>query len=196
MKRDYTVEQYIELIDRAREIVPGISLAGDFIVGFSGETDAEHTATLDLVEQVRYKSLFMFKYSERPGTIAERRLPDDIPEETKARRHAELTEVQKRISLAHHRALIGRSVEVLVEGYSKAAMKAQLAEQGEAAAVKWHRPDQLTGRTRGDEIVVFNGPASLIGRLVDVRVTDATWLTLHAELTVSDGRPLVSPTAM
>jgi tRNA-2-methylthio-N6-dimethylallyladenosine synthase len=196
MKRDYTVEQYLELIDRAREIVPGIALAGDFIVGFSGETEEEHAATLDLVGRVRYKSLFMFKYSERPGTIAERRLPDDVPEETKARRHAELTEVQKRISLAHHRAMIGRSVEVLVEGYSKAAMKAQLAEQGGAAPVRWHRPDQLTGRTRGDEIVVFNGPASLIGRLVNLQVIDATWLTLHAELTIGDNRPLVSLTTM
>lgn len=196
MKRDYTVEQYIELIDRAREIVPGISLAGDFIVGFSGETEAEHAATLALVERVRYKSLFMFKYSERPGTIAERRLPDDVPVEIKARRHAELTEVQKGISLAHHRAMIGRTVEVLVEGYSKAALKAQLAEQGEVAPIRWHRPDQLVGRTRGDEIVVFSGPASLIGRLVNVRVAEATWLTLHAELPAGDVRPLVSRAAM
>ena len=196
MKRDYSVEEYIELIDRGRQLVPGLSLAGDFIVGFSGETDAEHADTLKLVERMHYKSLFMFKYSQRPGTAAERRLPDDVPDEVKARRHAELTDLQKGISLAHHRALIGRPVEVLVEGYSKAAMKAQLAEQGEAPPIKWHRPDQLIGRTRGDEIVVFNGPASLIGRLVNVRGIDATWLTLHAELITDDIGPLVSPTAM
>ncbi|HSW46932.1 MAG TPA: tRNA (N6-isopentenyl adenosine(37)-C2)-methylthiotransferase MiaB [Phycisphaerae bacterium] len=182
MKRQYTSEEYIELIDRAREIVPDISLAGDFIVGFSGETEAEHADTLRLVERVRYKSLFMFKYSQRPGTVAGRRLPDDVPDEVKAGRHAELSALQQRISLDHHRGLIGRTVEVLVEGYSKAAVKAQLADRNLGPQVAWRRPDQLIGRTRGDEIAVFSGPASIIGRLVNVRVTDATALTLHGEL--------------
>jgi len=196
MKRQYTVDQYVELIDRARAIVPDISLAGDFIVGFSGETDQEHADTLKLVERVRYKSLFIFKYSQRPGTAAEHRLPDEVPEEVKRRRHAELSAVQQRISLEHHRAMIGRSVEVLVEGYSKAAMKAQLADQNLAPHIPWRRPDQLIGRTRGDEIVVFSGPASLIGQFVNVRVTDATALTLHGEPITDDVLPLVSPTSV
>jgi len=182
MKRSYTAEQYVDLMERAREIVPSISLAGDFIVGFSGETEDEHADTLKLVEKVRYKSLFVFKYSERPGTVAERRLPDDVPEEIKSRRHAEVTALQHQISLEHHRGLIGRTVEVLVEGYSKAALKAQLADRHLAPQVAWRQADQLTGRTRGDEIVVFRGPESLIGRLTHVRITDATPLTLHGEL--------------
>ena len=182
MKRQYTVEQYVELIARAREIVPGISLASDFIVGFCGETEAEHEETLALVEQMAYKNIFMFKYSNRPGTAADRRLPDDVPEDVKKRRHAELVAVQNRMSMSHHRAMVGRTVEVLVEGYSKAAIKAQEAEQSRGQEVTWKRSDQLTGRTRGDEIAVFTGDPSLIGQIVNVKVNAATTLTLHGEV--------------
>jgi tRNA-2-methylthio-N6-dimethylallyladenosine synthase len=179
MKRRYAVEQYVDLIEQARSIVPGISLAGDFLVGFSGETDADHAETLKLIERVRYKNIFMFKYSQRPGTTADRRLPDDVPDEVKKRRHADLVKLQQEISLEHHRAIIGREVEVLVEGYSKAAMKARQAERVSGEVRSWRRSDQLTGRTRGDEIVVFPGPESLIGRMVRVKVASATALTLH-----------------
>jgi tRNA-2-methylthio-N6-dimethylallyladenosine synthase len=191
MKRQYTVEQYLELIERARAIVPGISLAGDFIVGFCGETEAEHQETLALVERVGYKNLFMFKYSDRPGTAAHRRLPDDVPEAVKKRRHAELAAVQNRMSWRHHHAMIGRRVEVLVEGYSKAAIRAQADEQSRGQEVGWRRSDQLTGRTRGDEIVVFTGDESLIGRLVEVEVIGATALTLHGQVVERAG-PLVA----
>lgn len=182
MKRQYSVEEYVELIERARRIVPDISLAGDFIVGFCGETEAEHEETLALVERIRYKNLFMFKYSDRPGTAAHRRLPDDVPEETKKRRHAELSALQSKLSLQHHHAMVGKRVEVLVEGYSKAAVKAQSDEQSRGQEVGWRRSDQLTGRTRGDEIVVFTGPESLIGQLVTVEIIGATALTLHGEV--------------
>ena len=182
MKRQYTVEQYLDLIDRARAIVPAISLAGDFIVGFCGETGADPDKTLGLIERVRYKNIFMFKYSNRPETSADRNLPDDVPDEVKRRRHADLVNLQKRMSLEHHQAMIGQEVEILVEGYSKAAIKAQEAEQSRGQEVTWRRSDQLTGRTRGDEIVVFTGPASLIGRFAAVRVTAATALTLHGEV--------------
>jgi len=188
MKRQYTVEQYEELLARAREIVPGISLAGDFIVGFCGETERDHEKTLALVERARYKNVYMFKYSQRPGTVADRRLDDDIPEEVKQRRHTELAALQKRMCLAHHRPMVGREVEVLVEGYSKAAIKAQEAEQSRGQEIGWRRTDQLTGRTRGDEIAVFSGPESLIGRLVRIHVTSATALTLHGEV-VQETRP-------
>jgi tRNA-2-methylthio-N6-dimethylallyladenosine synthase len=181
MKRQYTVEQYEKLLARAREIVPGISLAGDFIVGFCGETEEDHERTLALVERTRYKNIYMFKYSQRPGTLADRRLPDDIPEQVKQRRHVELAALQKRMCLAHHQGMVGREVEVLVEGYSKAAVKAQEAEQSRGHEVSWKRSDQLTGRTRGDEIVVFTGPESLIGQFVRINVTSATALTLHGE---------------
>ncbi len=182
MRRKYTVEQYIELIERARETVPGISLASDFIVGFCGETDAEHEETLALIERVGYKNIFMFKYSPRPATVAVRTLPDDVPEAVKKRRHQDLVEYQKRIGLAHHQGFVGRAVEILVEGFSKAAVKAQEAEQERDHHVTWKRGDQLVGRTRTDEIVVFTGPESLIGELVTVRITAATALTLHGEL--------------
>jgi len=180
MRRQYTAGQYLELLARARELVPGISLAGDFIVGFCGETEEDHAATLALVERAAYKSLFMFMYSPRPDTAADRRLVDDVPAEVKRRRHAELAALQRRMSLRHHRAFIGREVEILVEGYSKAARRARAGARPGARA-SWPRPDQLTGRTPGDEIVVFSGPASLIGRTVRIRITGATALTLHGE---------------
>ncbi len=181
MRRQYTAAQYLELVHRARELVPGISLAGDFIVGFCGETEEDHAATLALVERVAYKSLFMFMYSPRPDTVADRRLPDDVPADVKRRRHAELAALQRRMSLRHHRAFIGRQVEVLVEGYSKAARRARNADRPGPRA-SWPRPDQLTGRTRGDEIVVFDGDPSLIGRTVRLAIDEATALTLHGRL--------------
>jgi tRNA-2-methylthio-N6-dimethylallyladenosine synthase len=182
MKRQYTAEQYIDLIERARAMVPGISLAGDFIVGFCGETEEEFADTLKLVERIRYKNIFMFKYSTRPDTVADRRFPDDVPDQVKRRRHAELMQLQQSISLEHHGAMIGRQVEILVEGYSKAALKAQEAEQGRGQEISWRRSDQLIGRTRGDQIVVFPGNQSLIGQMVNLQVTSATSLTLHGEI--------------
>lgn len=182
MKRHYTAEQYVDLIERARAIVPGISLAGDFIVGFTGETDDDFEKTVALVERVRYSNTFIFKYSPRPGTAADRRLADDVPPAVKRERNMRLLDVQKRISLADRQRFIGETLEVLVEGFSKAAIKAQDAEQTRGHEVGWRRSDQLTGRTRGDEIVVFTGPASLIGRFVGVRITAATALTLHGDV--------------
>ncbi len=180
MRRQYTAEQYLELVDKARSIVPGISLSSDFIVGFSGETEEDHQATMALVERVRYKNIFMFKYSNRPNTKADRVLPDDVPYKVKQRRHSELMALQHRMSEAHHRAMIGRQVEVLVEGLSKPATKAREADGGAKPARR--RVDQLTGRTRGDEIVVFCGPDSLVGRFVTVDVTDASPLTLQGSV--------------
>jgi tRNA-2-methylthio-N6-dimethylallyladenosine synthase len=181
MHRQYTVARFDELVHRAREVVPGITLASDFIVGFSGETEEEFAATVALVERSRFKNIFCFKYSERPGTVAGKRLPDDIPDEVKRRRNNELLAIQERISLEDNERLIGQDVEVLVEGYSKAAVKAQEAAQSRGAEVGWRRSDQLVGRTRGDQIVVFTGGPELIGRLINTRVTSATALTLFGE---------------
>jgi tRNA-2-methylthio-N6-dimethylallyladenosine synthase len=188
MKRQYSVEEYFDLIERARAIVPGISLASDFIVGFCGETPGDHEKTLELIERVAYKNIFMFKYSNRPGTAADRRLADDVPEAIKQQRLMDLVALQHRMSIEHHKAFIGRSVEVLVEGFSKAGIKAQEAEQSRGSEISWKRSDQLTGRTRGDEIVVFTGPESLIGQTVRVEVKAATALTLHGEVESSDRR--------
>jgi len=178
MNRGYTVEQYKDLIDRAREIVPDISIAGDMIVGFCGETEADFEASMDLLRYVRYKNCFIFKYSPRPGTMAYSRLADDVPEDVKRRRHWEMLQLQNSISLENNQRLVGHTVEVLVEGPSKAALKKPdlAGPDGEM---------QLTGRTVGDQIVVFPGRRDLTGQFVRVRITAATAVTLHGELTDS-----------
>ena len=173
MQRGYTSSEYLALIRRGREIVPELSLAGDFIVGFPGETDEDFQATVRLAKAVRYKNCFVFKYSPRPGTAAARRLADDVPVEVKKRRNNELLSVQEEISLQLNREFIGRTVEILVEGPSKTARKKQ------SPNIR-----QLTGRTRGDHIVVFDASDNsedLIGRLVNVSIRDASALTLFGE---------------
>ncbi len=182
MRRQYSVRKYVELIDRAREIVPGLTTASDFIVGFCGETEEDHQRTMELIQRCRFKNIFVFKYSPRPGTVADKRDHDDVPESVKRRRNVELLTLQERISIAQNQALVGTTVEVLVEGFSKAALKAQEAEQSRGQEVTWRRSDQLVGRTRGDRIVVFAGRPEHIGTLAAVRVTAATALTLHGTL--------------
>jgi len=182
MRRQYTVSEYVDLIDRGRDHVPALTVAGDFIVGFCGETEEDHEASVRLIERCLFKNIFVFKYSQRPGTVAARRGADNVPYEVKRRRNGELLDCQERISAAANRKLIGSVVEVLVEGYSKAAAKAQEAEQTRGQEVSWRRSDQLVGRTRTDRIVVFPGKAGHIGRLARVRITAATALTLHGTL--------------
>jgi tRNA-2-methylthio-N6-dimethylallyladenosine synthase len=182
MRRQYTVGQYIDLIDRARDIVPNLTVASDFIVGFCGETEADHELTKRLIERCAFKNIFVFKYSARPGTVADKRDEDDVPEAVKRRRNVELLELQSGISFAANQRLLGSTVEVLVEGYSKAALKSQEAEQSRGDEVGWKRSDQLVGRTRGDQIVVFGGAPAFIGNSETVRITAATALTLHGTL--------------
>ena len=173
MNRGYTRSEYDDLVNRTRSIVPGVVLAGDFIVGFPGETDEDHAASAELIRRSGYKNSFIFKYSPRPGTSGARRLVDDVPAAVKKRRNNELLAVQEQVGLAHHRAYVGRTVEVLVSGRSKRSDKQ--ARPPRPGSV------QLAGRTRGDHIVVFDSPESLIGRYVDVTVTGATAVTLFAE---------------
>jgi len=173
MNRKYTREQYLGLVERAREIVPGVELAGDFIVGFPGENEEDFAATVELVKRVRYKNCFVFKYSPRPGTAGAKRLQDDVAQEVKKRRNYELLSVQERISEELSRGFLGKEVRVLVEGPSK---KSHLnSAQGLDIA-------QLMGRTVEDWIVVFNGPRDLAGRFAKVRVTKTSAFTLFGEL--------------
>jgi len=172
MNRRYTAESYLELIHKAREAVPAIAIAGDFIVGFPGETDQDFQQTVDLVQKARYRNCFVFKYSPRPGTTAEKRLQDTVPLEVKQARNIELLAVQERISAELARQFLGKQVRVLVEGPSK---KPHL-ETAES-----HLP-QLVGRTAGDWIVVFNGPPSLAGEFATVTITKTSALTLFAAL--------------
>ncbi|MDD4888474.1 MAG: tRNA (N6-isopentenyl adenosine(37)-C2)-methylthiotransferase MiaB [Phycisphaerae bacterium] len=175
MRRQYTAADYLRLMDRAREIVPGISLAGDFIVGFPGETESDFAATVEMVRRVRYKNCFVFKYSPRPGTAAAQ-LPDDVPDDVKRERNNILLAEQAAISSQTHAELVGQRLSVLVEGPSKSAIESPAGN-----------PRQLTGRTVFDQIVVFDCPAGaepsqLAGRLAEVRILHATPYTLIGEL--------------
>lgn len=201
MKRGYTVAEYCRLMDAARRYVPHIALAGDFIVGFCGETDDDFRRTVDLVRRVEYKSLFVFKYSPRPGTKADRNQADDVPAEVKQRRNHELLAVQADIGLRHRRRFVGRTVEVLVEGLSKIGARdrstspagfVQESEQDRGGEARTgHATDrtclsahaQLVGRTPGDLICVFDAPQAYIGALVKIYVERATSLTLFGRIT-------------
>ena len=172
MNRDYTAAEYIALMDTARAIVPDIAIAGDFIVGFPGETDEDFEKTVELVCRVRYKNAFVFKYSARPGTHSEKKLEDNVSPEVKQERNVKLLEVISEIAEEDNQRFLGKIMEVLVEGPSK---KPHLNQ-----AENDNNP-QLIGRTAGDYIVVFNGPESLTGRFINVKITKTAALTLFAE---------------
>ncbi len=182
MKRQYSVEVYEDLVARGREIVPNITLASDFIVGFCGETESEFNESLALMERIRFKNIFCFKYSPRPNTVADKALTDDVPDAIKRDRNRQVLKLQERISLEQTQAMIGETVEILVEGYSKAAIKAQEAEQTRGEEISWRRSDQLVGRTSTDRIVVLCGDESHIGRVMRVRISGATALTLFGDV--------------
>ncbi|QDU22528.1 tRNA (N6-isopentenyl adenosine(37)-C2)-methylthiotransferase MiaB [Urbifossiella limnaea] len=177
MKRLYTAGEYRDMLARCRELVPGVSVSSDFIVGFCGETEASFAKSMELVREARFKNSFIFKYSERPGTKAAERYPDDVPEDVKKRRNNDLLMVQNANSLADHRAQIGTTVEVLVEGPSKRSARTDAG--GEVL--------QLTGRSMADHIVVFDGPTRLVGNTVRVRVDDASAFTLYGRVQTGEG---------
>jgi tRNA-2-methylthio-N6-dimethylallyladenosine synthase len=175
MKRLYTVEYYRDMLHRCRERVPGVAISSDFIVGFCGETEPSFERTCELVREAGFKNSFIFKYSPRPGTKADELFADDVPEEVKRRRNNDLLAIQNKVSLADHRRRVGETVEVLVEGPSKAALK----HEGTG-------PRQLTGRTMTDHIVVFDGNERLIGQTVRVRVEEATAFTLFGTVVTEE----------
>src|SRR5262249_25082683 len=115
MKRLYTVEYYREMMARSREKVPGVAISSDFIVGFCGESEKSFEKSCDLARDAGFKNSFIFKYSPRPGTKADKLFTDDIPEEVKRRRNNDLLAIQNAVSLADHRRRVGDTVEVLVE---------------------------------------------------------------------------------
>jgi tRNA-2-methylthio-N6-dimethylallyladenosine synthase len=176
MKRMYTVGFYEEMLSRMREMIPGVAVSSDFIVGFCGETEESFARTVGLVERARFKNSFIFKYSSRPGTKADERFPDDVREEVKKQRNNELLAVQAAISLKDNRDLIGREVQVLVEGPS----------QSTARRAGWDGLDQLTGRTSCDRIVVFHGHERLVGQMVRVWIEDASAVTLFGQVATTD----------
>jgi len=173
MNRHYSAASYLELLDRARAAVPGIAVAGDFIVGFPGETEDDFNDTVELAKKARYKNAFIFKYSPRPGTIADKRLQDTVPAEVKQKRIAELLDVQEKISDQLSRDFLDKEVKVLVEGLSKKSHR-NIAGSSDNP--------QLVGRTETDYIVVFNGPMSLAGQFAKVKIIKTSPLTLFGEL--------------
>jgi tRNA-2-methylthio-N6-dimethylallyladenosine synthase len=168
MKRMYTVEFYRDMLQRCRETIPGVSVSSDFIVGFSGETEASFQRSCDLVREAGFKNSYIFKYSPRPGTRGHELYADDIPEQTKRRRNNDLLLLQNAVSLADHQRQVGRTLEVLVEGPSKAALKHEA-----------NGSVQLTGRTMTDHIVVFDGSPRLTGKIVAVQIEEASSFTLY-----------------
>jgi tRNA-2-methylthio-N6-dimethylallyladenosine synthase len=164
MNRGYTRAEYLDLIAALRDAVPELALSTDLIVGFPGETEAEFEATLEMVERVQYDNVFAFRYSRRPGTPAAE-MADQIAEDEKARRNARLLAVVERVTTARSTRLAGQVVEVLVEGASR-------RNRGE-----------LSGRTRCNRVVNFEGGAAAVGDVVAARVTDVMPHSLRATLT-------------
>ena len=164
MNRKYTREWYLERIAAIRRIVPDAAIGTDVFCGFHDETLEDHAETLSLMREVGFDTAFMFKYSERPGTYAHRHLPDNVPEEEKVRRLNEIIALQNTLSLESNRREVGKTVEVLVEGYSKRSH------------------DDMYGRTSQYKTVVFPRQGRHIGELVNVRILSATAATLKGEI--------------
>jgi tRNA-2-methylthio-N6-dimethylallyladenosine synthase len=185
MKRGYTVEEYREMLARIRATVPGAAVSSDFIVGFCGETDAEFEQTVELVREARFKNSFIFKYSERPGTVGAKRMADDVPFDVKQWRNNELLAVQNAISEEDNQQFLGRVVEVLVEGASKSA-----AKHDEPAGDLL----QLTGRTPCDRIVVFDGHRRQIGQTLPIAIYECSPFTLFGAVMTEEAvaAPLVT----
>jgi len=231
MNRGYTVEEYLDFLDRARsflhqpQIGRPLTIAGDIIVGFPTETDEDFALTIGLLEQARYKNCFIFKYSPRPGTIAFDKIADDVPEEVKRRRNNKLLAVQNTISAAVSRDFIGTTMGVFIEGLSERELKKRRPERtgligltisakrpndakptstdGDACCAGACEDDshtlttmaiepvatavQLSGRTEGDVIVHVDAPPgiapeSMIGQVVQIRITDCRPLSLIGEV--------------
>jgi len=172
MKRGYTVQYYREMLARIRDQVPSAAVTSDFIVGFCGETEQEFALTCQLVEESRFKNSFIFKYSQRPGTKGAENYPDDVPDKVKKERNNRLLAIQNAISEATNQQKIGREYEILVEGPSKAARKQD--HNGTQL--------QLTGRTMGDDIVVFEGNRRQVGQLLPVTIYETNAFTLFGEI--------------
>jgi tRNA-2-methylthio-N6-dimethylallyladenosine synthase len=155
MRRRYSRELYLELVDRVRREIPEIALTTDVIVGFPGESAEEFEETLSLVESVKFHSIFSFKYSERPSTLASKRLQDDVREGEKTRRIVELQSLQRSIQLELFGAAVGKTVDVLVDAASR------------------RRESEVSGRTTGNTVVNFPGRQDWIGRTVPVTIRRA-----------------------
>lgn len=164
MRRRYTAEWYLERVAMIREVLPGCGITTDVIAGFCSETEEDHQQTLELFRKVGFDYAYMFYYSERPGTLAARHYPDDVPLDVKTRRLNEIIALQSELSLKSNRNDIGKVFRVLVEGPSK------------------KNPEELCGRSGSNKMCVFPGKGHKAGDYVDVKVLSCTSATLIGKL--------------
>lgn len=168
MRRRYTREAYLDQIAQLRAEIPGIALSTDVIVGFPGETSEDFAQTMDLVERARFHTMYSFKYSPRPNTLAIKRMSDDVTEGEKRERIMALQERQAAIQVELYGGMVGNIETVLVDSTSR------------------RREWQLSGRTSGNLVVNFEGPAELIGTFVPVRIVEAAPYSLRGEMVVGE----------
>ena len=164
MRRKYTREWYLERVRKIRSVMPDCGLTTDIIAGFCGETEQDHKDTLSLMEEAAFDAAFMFQYSERPGTLAARKYPDDVPAEVKTSRLNEIIALQGRLSLESNERDVGKRFRVLVEGVSK------------------KNADELFGRAGNNKVCVFPAGGHKAGDYVDVEVVSCTSATLISRL--------------
>src|SRR5690606_8818022 len=166
MNRTYTREWYMRKVDEIREILPDCSITSDIIAGFCTETEEDHQETLSIMDYCQYDLSYMFFYSERPGTLAQRRYKDDVPLEVKKRRLQEIIEKQNQLSLNNYKKDIGKTFKVLVDGDSKRSA------------------DDWVGRNSQNKVVVFpkKGTTCQKGDYVNVKIKDCTQATLFGEV--------------
>lgn len=164
MNRKYTRAWYLDRIAAIRRILPDCAISTDLFCGFHSETEADYEQTLSLMREVGYDSAFLFKYSERPGTYASKHLPDDVPEEEKIRRLQGMIDLQNQLSEESNRRDIGKTFEVLIEGFSKRSR------------------EQLFGRTSQNKVVIFDKQDFHVGQFIQVKITRASSATLFGEV--------------
>ena len=162
MNRVYTREYYLERVHKIKELMPDCAISTDIIAGFCGETEEDHQQTLSIMREVGYEYAYMFKYSERGGTMSAKRFKDDIPDEVKTRRLEEIIALQGELSLISNKRDIGKTFQVLIEGVSKRSA------------------DQLYGRNSQNKVIIFPKENHKIGEYIDVTVKDCTAATLFA----------------
>jgi len=164
MNRKYTREWYLDRIAAIKRILPDATIGTDIFCGFHDETEEDHQETLSLMREVHFDMAFMFKYSERPGTVAAKRMPDNVPEEVKLRRLAEIIDLQNILSFESNQNDVGKTFEVMVEGFSKRSK------------------EQLFGRTSQSKVVIFPRQGRKIGEFIQVKILSASSATLIGEV--------------
>lgn len=171
MNRNYTREWYLDRVAAIRKAIPNCAISSDLFCGFHDESEEDFQDTLKLMREVGYDASFMFKYSERPGTFAARHLDDNVPEEVKLDRLSRMIDLQNKLSLESNKRDIGKTFEVLIEGFSKRSR------------------EQLFGRTQQNKVVIFDKQGYRVGQYVHVKITDVSSATLLGVIDEPDKQP-------